>query len=292
MARKIFTWIVLVLSGLFLLLSVAGIIAIWVYRQPLTDEANRRLSDIDLQLIQAQGTLDSSQMELERALRIVDSAQAGLDKIKAQTHSTGNFLQTIQGTLDDKLLPDLKATRNRIDSAKVTLQQLQSILKGVGGFIPGVDLSSPDKIVADLISSANSLNGDITNIEALGTQVSLFLSDSSFLLNGDLTETRTSLQNFVEAIKNYKTKVAGWRDEVATLKAGAPRWINQAAIALTIFLFWFGISQIGLLLHGLTLLRGGDPFLVLRRTKVAVRADGATHEESLESLERENDSLT
>jgi hypothetical protein len=292
MARKIFTWILLILSGLFLLLSVAGIVAIWIYRQPLTNEANRRLGNIDLQLIQAQGTLDSSQKELERALRIVDSAQAGLDKIKAQTNSTGNFLETIQSTLDDKLLPDLKTTRSRIDSAKVTLQQLQSILKGISGFIPGLDLSSPDKILADLVTSANSLNGDITNIEALGTQVSVFLGDSSFLLNGDLTETRTSLQNFVEAIKNYKTKVAGWRDEVATLKEGAPRWINQAAIALTIFLLWFGISQMGLFLHGMTMLRGGDPFLALRRTKVEVRTDGIVREESIESLERENDSLT
>jgi hypothetical protein len=292
MARKIFTWILLILSGSFLLLSIAGIVAIWVYRQPLTNEANRRLGDIDLQLIQAQGTLDSSQMELERALRIVDSAQAGLDKIKAQTNSTGNFMQTIQSTLNDKLLPDLQTTRSRIDSAKATLQQLQSILAGINRFVPGLDLRSLDKILADLITSANSLNGDITNIETLGTQVSLFLGDSSYLLNGDLTETRTSLQNFVEAIKNYKTKVAGWRDEVATLKDGAPRWISQAAIALTIFLLWFGISQIGLFLHGLTLLRGGDPFLALRRTKVAVRADGVAYEENVESLERENDSLT
>ena len=113
-------------AGDFILLSVAGIVAIWVYRQPLTDEANRRLGDIDLQLIQAQGTLDSSQKELERALRIVDSAQAGLDKIKAQTNSTGNFMQTIQSTLNDKLLPDLQTTRSRIDSAKATLQQFQS----------------------------------------------------------------------------------------------------------------------------------------------------------------------
>lgn len=292
MARKIFTWIVLILSGLFLLLSVAGIVAIWVYNKPLTDEANRRLTDIDSQLTQAQTTLDSSQKELERALRIVDSAQAGLDKIKAQTNSTGNFLQTIQSTLDDKLLPDLKATRSRIDSAKATLQQLQSILKGLGGFIPGVDLSAPDKVLADLIASANSLNGDITNIEALGTQVSVFLGDSSFLLNGDLTETRTSLQNFVAAIKDYETKVAGWRDEVATLKEGAPRWIQEASIALTIFLLWFGISQFGLLLHGLTMLRGGDPFLALRRTHVVVRADGAIREETVETFERENDSLT
>ena len=67
--------------------------------------------------------------------------------------------------------------------------------------------------------------------------------------------------------------------ETITLITGAPRWINEAAIGLTIFLLWFAVSQFGLLLHGLSMLRGEDPFRVLRRTKVDVRTDGVVREE-------------
>ena len=285
MARKIFSWTLIVLGGIFLLLSVAGIIAIWAYNTPLTRQATAQLKGIDDQLSQAQATLDSSQKELERALRIVDAAQAALDKLKAQTNSTGNFLETIQSTLDDRLLPELKTTRSRIDSARATLEQLQSILTGVSGFVPGLDLSAPDKILSDLISSANSLNGEITNVEALAKQASLFVSDSSYLLGGDLTETRDSLQNFVASIKEYKAKVAGWRAQVAYLTEGAPRWIDQASIGLTIFLLWFALSQFGLILHGLAMRRGSDPLAVLRRTKVEVRTDGVVREESIDTVE-------
>jgi hypothetical protein len=282
MARKIFAWIFMVLGGIFLLLSVAGLIVIWIYNTPLTKEATARLEDVDAQLAQAQGTLDSSQKELERALRIVDSAQTALDKLKAQTNSTGNFLETIQSTLDDRLLPELKTTRGRIDSARTTLQQLRSLLAGLQSFVPGIDLSAPDKILADLISSANSLDAEITSVEALGKQASLFVSDSSYLLGGDLTETRDSLENFITSIKEYKEKVAGWREQTAYLLEGTPRWIDQASVALTIFLVWFALSQFGLLLHGLHMRDGGDPLRVLRRTRVVVRTDGvvtdATHE--------------
>src|SRR6266487_1250948 len=134
MARKIVSWALIVLGGIFLLLSIAAIIAIWVYKTPLTREVTGRLKGIDNELIQAQTSLASSEKELERALRIVDAAQTALDKLKQQTNSAGNLLDTIQSTLDDKLLPELKTTRERIDTARTALESLQSVLGGVSGF--------------------------------------------------------------------------------------------------------------------------------------------------------------
>lgn len=285
MGRKIFSWTLIVLGEIFLLLSVAGIIAIWIYRGPLTREATGQLKQIDIELAQAQATLSSSEKELERALGIVDATQTALEKLTQQSNSADNLLDTIQSTLDDRLLPELKTTRGRIDSARATLEQLQSVLAGVSDFIPGLDLSVPDKLLSDLISSANSLNAEITNVEALATQASLFVSDTSYLLGGDLTETRESLQSFLSAIQGYQTKVTRWREQVTDLTEGTPRWITQASIALTIFLLWFALSQFGLILHGMSMRRGGDPFLVLRRTKVEVKTDGVIREESSESLD-------
>lgn len=278
MARKILSWILIVLSGILLLASVVGIPVIWIYNTPLTSAATNELQNIDTQLAQAQTTLASSETELERALRIVDATQVALEKIADQTDSTENLLDTIQSTLDDRLLPELKTTRGRIDSARLTLEQLQSLLAGIRGFIPGVDLGIPDKLLADLIVSANSLNAEITSMEALATQVSLFVSDTSYLLGGDLTQTRASLQSFITSIQEYQTKITGWREQVTYLLEGTPRWIDQASIGLTIFLLWFALSQFGLLLHGLNIQRGGDPLLVLKRPKIEVHTDGEVDE--------------
>jgi hypothetical protein len=90
------------------------------------------------------------------------------------------------------------------------------------------------------------------------------------LLGGDLTETRTSLQNFVSYIQDYEKKVSGWRAQDKDLLDKAPGWINQASIILTVFLLWFGLSQFGLLLHGLNIQRGADPFEVLRKKRMIV----------------------
>jgi chromosome segregation ATPase len=269
-ARKILAGFLIALSAIFLVLSVVGIGAIWYYKGPLTREATGRLTEIDTQLAQAQATLQSSEKELQRALRIVDAAQSALEKMAQQTGSAKSLFDSIQGTIDDQLLPDLKTTRQRIDSARTTLESLQSLLKSVSAFVPGVDLNAPTKTLADLIASTHSLDTEITNVEALATQASTFVSDTSFLLGGDLTETRTSLQNFIAYIQEYEKKVGGWRDQDKNLLEKTPGWINQISIALTIFLLWFGISQFGLLLHGLSLQRGADPLYVIRKRNISL----------------------
>jgi DNA repair exonuclease SbcCD ATPase subunit len=272
-ARKILSGILIALSAIFLVLSIVGIGAIWFYNKPLTQKATGQLKDIDAQLAQAQATLQSSEKELQRALRFVDSAESALEKMAKQTGSAKNAFDSIQSTIDDQLLPDLKTTRQRIDSARTTLESLQSVLKSVSSFIPGFDLNAPAKTLTDLIASTHSLDNEISNVEGLATQASTFVSDTSFLLGGDLTGTRASLQNFVTYIQEYETKVEGWRAQDKALLEKTPGWIDQASIILTIFLLWFGLSQFGLLLHGLNLRRGADPLYVLREKHVSIVED-------------------
>jgi hypothetical protein len=263
MVRRIFAGVLILLSAVLLVLSLAGIAAIWYYKEPLTREVTGQIKEVDIELAQAQATLKSSEKELQRALRIVDGAQQALEKLTQQSNSAGNLLDTVQNTLDDRLLPELKTTRGRIEEARATLVNLQTILASVGSFVPGVDLNVPEKMLTDLIASARSLDTEIANMETLATQASTFVSDNSYLLGGDLTETRDSLKSFLSAIQDYEKKVARWREQGADVLAKAPQWIDQASIILTVFLIWFALSQFSLLMHGVALQRGVDPLVTI-----------------------------
>ena len=269
MANKFFSGVLIALGMIFLILSVVGIVAAWVYNEPLTQEATSRLTAINTELSQAQVGLQSSQQELERALRIVDASEKALEQLTDQSTGAKSLLESIQGTLDDRLLPELKTARERLVAASSTLGTLRNTLEGLGSFIP-VDLSMPDQMLADLIDSADSLDSEIGEIERVAQQASIFLSDSSFILGGDLSETRKSLEEFLAVTQEYEKRVTDWRKQVAGLIEKTPRWIDQASTILTVFLLWFGISQFGLILHGLSIRRGHDPFDVLRRRPVSV----------------------
>jgi multidrug efflux pump subunit AcrA (membrane-fusion protein) len=267
MARRIFAGILILLSAIFLVSSIVGIGAIWYYNEPLTREVTGQLGQIDLELAQAEATLKSSEQELERALRIVDATEAALEKLAEQSESAESLFERIQSTLDDRLLPELKTTRSRIEEARATLENLQGVLTGISNFIPGVDLNLPDEMLTGLIASARSMDTEIANVEVLATQASTFVADTGFLLGGDLTQTRDSLQSFLSSIQDYEKKVTRWREQGTDIRKNAPKWIDQASILLTVFLFWFGLSQVSLLLHGIAMQRGMDPLLAIRRER-------------------------
>jgi chromosome segregation ATPase len=267
MARRIFAGILILLSAIFFVSSIVGIGAIWYYNEPLTREVTGQLGQIDIELAQAEATLKSSEQELERALRIVDATEAALEKLAEQSESAESLFERIQSTLDDRLLPELKTTRSRIEEARATLENLQGVLTGISNFIPGVDLNLPDEMLTGLIASARSMDTEIANVEMLATQASTFVADTGFLLGGDLTQTRDSLQSFLSSIQDYEKKVTRWREQGTDIREKAPKWIDQASILLTVFLFWFGLSQVSLLLHGIAMQRGMDPLLAIRRER-------------------------
>src|ERR687891_467332 len=166
MLRRILTATLLALSSILLAFSVIAIVAIWGYNEQITSAAVSRLEEIDIQLTQTQDTLQASQKELERALRLVDATEKALEQL-VDPSGTETAFESIQSTLDERLIPDLKTTRERINTARETLENLRSVLERVTSFVPFVDLNGPDKIVADLIVSATSLDADISEMEVV-----------------------------------------------------------------------------------------------------------------------------
>ena len=271
MARKIISVILVALGSILLVLGVFGIGAVWVYRQPFTENTTTRLQVIDHDLELAQTAFQGARLELERTLRLVESAEASMQLLKDEFSQVKTLLDTTTGILDDQLLPGLMASRARIDQAKDTLQGLRDALTELNSN-PIFSFNLPgDKLLGDLISSAESLDGQIVRVEDLVRNASTFVSDASYLMGSDFTETKTNLQNFLAIVNEYDQKLGEWRTQVAGLLENLPGWITATAIGLTIFLVWFAISQFSLILHGLSIWQGGTPLVVLRKRTGNVR---------------------
>jgi hypothetical protein len=264
MLRKILTGFWLVLCGALFVLSLIGVVVIWTYKQPLTDATAARLTEIDHELSQAQTALQSTQDELERALRFVDSAEEALKSFSEQTVYVKGFLDTVTEVLDETVKPSLATSRDKIDEAQETMDGLRASVQALNR-IPFVSIKVPDDgILNSFVAILDSLEGEITRVDDIADQASTFLSDSSYLTGGDLSETRDNIEKMQGVVAEYEGRVSAWRKQITTLKAESPGWIQRTAIWLTVFLAWFALSQFGLILHGLTVYRGGNPFGVLR----------------------------
>lgn len=265
MTRKILTGVLIGLSSVMLVLSVVGIGAAWIYNEPLTREATMRVAEVDSTLAQIQTDLQNAKAEVERALRIIESAEQALASLTEQSADAKNILEDVNSTLDEKLIPGLKTTRENISQVRGTLEDLRAALEQINT-LPFVDLNIPgDELLASILSGMDSLDSEIANVQELAQRASTFVSDTSYLLGGDFSETKQHLEDLLLVLTDYDSQITDWRTQVGTLLASLPGWIDRASVILTVFLLWFGFSQFGLILHGLNLWKGGDPLKVLRR---------------------------
>ena len=264
MARKILGGTLIVLSLSLLILSLIGVGGIWYYKKPLTNGSVAKLTNVEYQLEQAQTALQNAQGELVRALRFVDSAEKALESLSEQTAVAKEFLDTVTGVLDKTIKPSLATSREKIDEAQKTMDDLNASIEALNR-IPFVNIQIPDQgILSSFTGIMDSLEGEIARVEDIADQASTFLGDTSYLMGGDLQETRDNIKDLQAVIDEYEKQIGDWREQLARGIASLPDWINRVSIYLTIFLVWFSFSQLGLVLHGLTIYRGGNPLGALR----------------------------
>jgi chromosome segregation ATPase len=275
MARKIASGVLIGLASLLLLASIAGIIAAWAYNKPLTEDGTTRLAEVDATLAQIRADLSAARDEVDRALRILDSAEAALASLTEQTSDATSLLENVSATLDDQLIPGLKSTREDITQVRAALEDLRVSLEQLNS-IPFVELNIPgDDLLASLLGGLDSLDAEAANVEDLATRVSTFVSDTSYLMGGDFSETRANLETLLDTLREYDAQITDWRAQVAAVTESLPGWIDNASIGLTLFLLWFGLSQFGLLLHGLSLWRGENPLEALRALRAKRQPDAS-----------------
>jgi F0F1-type ATP synthase membrane subunit b/b' len=265
MIRKILTGVLIGLSSILLVLSMVGIGAAWIYNEPLTDESTTRVQEIDSTLAQIQTDIQNAKAEVERALRIIESAEQALASLTEQTSDAKSILEDVDSTLDDQLIPVLKTTRENISGVRGTLEDLRAALELVNS-LPFVDLNIPgDELLASILSGMDTVDSEIANVQDLAQRASTFMSDTSYLLGGDFNESKQYLKDLLLVLTDYDSQITDWRARAATLIESLPGWIDRTSVILTFCLLWFGFSQFGLLLHGLSLWKGGNPLQVLRR---------------------------
>ncbi len=266
MNRRVISWLLINLGTLFMVLTVVALVAIWWYRPILIHESVSQLQQADNELTQAHTALSNGKDELQRTLRIVDAADKGLSAMKQQMSAAKQLTDQINGTMNNSLIPGLQGVRDKVDQLRGMLENLRNSLKTLNS-LPFLHLNVPgDQFLAGLIGDVDNLDKQIASVQQLAKQASTFVGDTDYLLGGNLTDTKQRIQDLLNTVTLYDQKVGGWQTQVRGLIVSVPRWINWGAVGLTIFLLWFGISQFGLLLHGLAMRQGNDPLAVLPKS--------------------------
>ncbi len=256
--KRIFTLAVIVLSCIFFVLSLAGVISIWVYNQPLTERALTAIETTSADLDGAAEAIEVSQTELISLQAQIDLLQAILETLGINAAEDLNRLGDIVSKVEDTLMPVINNVSGGISTLRDALLSIKDTIELVNE-LPLVNIQIPG--IEAIEEGANQLDNLGTQIEEGGgkiEQLSQTTQDTVDSLTTGFASLETSIASLLQTLDEYEEKIISTQEQLDYLDANLPMWIDLASALLTVILVWLGISQIGLFILAWSLYKGID----------------------------------
>jgi chromosome segregation ATPase len=247
-----------ILSIAFLLVSLGGLIGVWVFNQSLTDRLQTSIENTSTDLEIAANAIELSKAELISTQAQIDLLQAILETLGLNAAEDLNRLADIVGTVEDTLMPVIDNVANGISTLSEALHDIIDTIERLNE-LPLVNIEIPGMEIVD--EGANQLENLQTQIEEGGgkiEQLSQTTQDTIDSLTTGFSELETSVSALIDTLETYEIKIQDAQAQLDYLGTNLPTWIDIASIILTLLLIWLGFSQVGLFILGWSFYKGED----------------------------------
>jgi DNA repair ATPase RecN len=262
--RKLTGTLLIVAAVIGMLLCLAGLVLLWLYRPAITASftANVALARSALETTAAGLAIadQSLQSSIDSTAALQATVQTTADTIEASTPLVDTMTTLTSKDLPDTYISTQAALLAAQESAKIIDQVLQTLnsLPFVSSnlYNPPVPLNvalaqisiSMQNIPSSLATMQASLNAASQNMVAIQASITLMANDISSI--------QTSLVEAKTVVEQYQSVVNDLLARAQYVEQRLPVWINAGYILATIFLLWAGMAQIGLFLQGWSLFQG------------------------------------
>lgn len=243
------TGIGLSVSGIVIARQVRPLAAAWGTKQ--MDTAQNTLSSLDEALSILEDTLHTADTSLQSVNETL--------KVSAQTLGDTQPILNETQTLLDKQIPH---TITETQAALYTAQQGMGLIEQTLRIITLIPLMpgepyQPQTSLSDSLGQIAWNLGQIPQSTAAlsdGVQISkanlATLQINLLSISLQLDDIQENLQGVLDTLPQYHQTIAAQQAQITSLRQQFPRWINLLTGALTAFLVWLGLTQVGLLLQG------------------------------------------
>jgi len=275
--RRLLGVLVMIAGILGLLLSLAGLVMVWVAKPTVTVYANATIDTLNKSVITSQSVMETTSEALGATVDSVDALSTMLRTTAATVEDVNPVLDEIDAIMSVTLPSALEATTASLYTAQEAAQILESTIQSLDAFR---SMLSGVPMVGDLVEQtgesyspevplADSLGELATNLEGLPDtfikmSASLSATDDNLgSVQDDLVTMSDSVKVISSSLGEYKERIIQSQssmDEVTAIltniQSNLPTILNGAAMVLTLFFAWLLAAQIVILSQGWELYHG------------------------------------
>jgi methyl-accepting chemotaxis protein len=262
-------WIFVVFAVIGIVFSIIGLVEVWRVKPVLSQSVSDNLALLDQTLTTTGDGLNLIGQMVQTITTDVGSLHTTTQSLAQAIHATNPMLDSLS-TLSGQTLPDtISATQASLASAQGSALLIDNVLGTltsipflpVTQYKPEVPLhtslaqisTSLDEIPPSLVTIHTSLVAGKTNLG----QVEVELTK----ISGTFQEISDNLDSAQKVVDQYKQILNQFKARIEAAQRAAPGWITGIAWGATLLLIWLLISQLGLYMQGMDLLRrrSADP---------------------------------
>ncbi|NLE99850.1 MAG: hypothetical protein GX601_02620 [Anaerolineales bacterium] len=273
-----FLGVLVMCAGLLgLVLSLAGLIGVWIAKPTVAAFATTTIDTLGESVVTSQNVMEITGEALGATVDSVDALSDMLSTTAATVEDTQPVLDEFNVIMATTLPSTLQATTDSLYTAQEAAQVLESTIKSldafrfvlsatplVGGFVEQpAESYNPQKPLAD------SLGELAANLEAL-PETFIGMSEDLSTTDEKLTDVQENLITMSDSVRLISSSLNEYEDMVIQSKSSMdnvtsilvstqsnlPNILNGVAIALTLFFVWLLAAQVVIFSQGLELYRG------------------------------------
>jgi len=276
--RKILGIAVIVAGVAGLLLSLAGLVGVWVYKPRLTQTLESVITTLDASLTTSQETLVVTEQALRATINSVAALQTTIEATASSVSDSKPLISQLTEFLGSQLPDSIGAARSSLDAAQSGAKVLDGAIESLNGFRATISsspllsaiipVSPPDTKAIDkpLYEALGEVSTNLESLPSMFSEMSQNMDTASGNLDTievGLTTMATNVGGITTSLESYAGMLGNSKQSMQNLQAQLSAWqtslgqmMTIAAIVLTVFFLWLLAAQVVILSQGWELFKG------------------------------------
>lgn len=256
--RSILGLLIVVFALLSLVIDVAGIVQVWVLREPVQRDAINTLDLLNSTLDTTSQGLVIAKTSLKSVTTTIGALQATVRSTAVTIENASTSVNSVSTVIGKNLSQTVNSALTTLDAVENTTKTIDEVLGGLAGlpflniqYNPAQPLSASVSDLSDQLKAVpQSLSELEKNLATSGSSLDKVGGDATNLASS-LGQVQTDLDKLVGVLDQYETQIKAFQGTVQNLRANIGTIVWGIVLFLTFIFVWLGITMIQTLWSGL-----------------------------------------
>jgi methyl-accepting chemotaxis protein len=256
--RRALGLVLVIVAALSLVIDAAGVVQIWMLREPVTQDAINTLDLMNSTLDTTAQGLGIVKTSLKSVTDTIGALQSTVASAAATIDHASNSVSSLSSIVGQNLSATINSALGTLDAVQNTTKTLDEFLASISqlpfinfNYNPAKPLSaSVSELTAKLADVPKSLDNLKKNLTESGNSLDQVGQDAKTLA-GSLGQVQSDMAQLVGVIEQYEAQVKAFQETVRNLRANIVTIVWGIVLFLTFILLWLAATMLMTLFKGL-----------------------------------------